>query len=467
MVFGVRVYSTSFFIDVWEHWAEETIMWATNDVQLFDGYEDGTFRPNEKITRAEFIVILNRAINLTKAVDLENEMNIDNSTMECIREYKDLDNSFWAYDEICSVFNNINNSNKNINLNDIFEGEYLNPNDAITREEAILLSSCFIGPPVFDKKLVFMDLNLNYKFYNQIQLIINNGIIKGDKGYIYLEKNITRAEAATLIQRLYNEMLINEKNYIYEIELLENIYDSKFDYFGDYLSKNSLYNTKQDRIYSKAINTLEYLKIIRTIPYSERELYDNNPLESIKTLKKDNYWNQLGVNYYLISYDEFVDDSERVVLLNEIVDMYLNRDDLNYQQSKILAEKILSEDKLDANLVLKFLEKWNQISITESERANILFYKTKLLIKNNMDYKKILSEYDLFESKNTIKKIENHLHFINNKAYLMTLNNQYSDTLEYLLISWEKCKKYRSYDASKKVVDEFFIGAIKKIKRNI
>lgn len=51
------------FLDVHKHWAEESIQQAV-ELGFIKGYQDGTFRPNADITRAEFIVILTKALKL-------------------------------------------------------------------------------------------------------------------------------------------------------------------------------------------------------------------------------------------------------------------------------------------------------------------------------------------------------------------------------------------------------------------
>ena len=44
--------------DVFGHWAEFTITKWQNEGRI-GGYEDGTFRPDQSITRAEFVRLLN------------------------------------------------------------------------------------------------------------------------------------------------------------------------------------------------------------------------------------------------------------------------------------------------------------------------------------------------------------------------------------------------------------------------
>ena len=50
------------FNDVNKHWANEYIMILQAN-QITQGYPDGSFKPNEKITRAEFSTMLARMMN--------------------------------------------------------------------------------------------------------------------------------------------------------------------------------------------------------------------------------------------------------------------------------------------------------------------------------------------------------------------------------------------------------------------
>ncbi|WP_179136314.1 S8 family serine peptidase [Paenibacillus sp. 32352] len=50
------------FKDVQNHWAEESIQWATKE-GLVKGFEDGTFKPNAKVTEAQFLAMIIRLYN--------------------------------------------------------------------------------------------------------------------------------------------------------------------------------------------------------------------------------------------------------------------------------------------------------------------------------------------------------------------------------------------------------------------
>ena len=56
--------------DVQGHWAEKEInKWIQQN--LVGGYADGTFKPDQNLTRAEFVAMVNRAFGYTQKIDLE------------------------------------------------------------------------------------------------------------------------------------------------------------------------------------------------------------------------------------------------------------------------------------------------------------------------------------------------------------------------------------------------------------
>ena len=64
---AVRFFSASYegeslFPDIDQHWAKDYINTAAYE-GLINGYEDGTFRPNQPITRAEAMAIVNRVLD--------------------------------------------------------------------------------------------------------------------------------------------------------------------------------------------------------------------------------------------------------------------------------------------------------------------------------------------------------------------------------------------------------------------
>ena len=66
------------FPDIAEHWAADVINQAT-DLGLLHGYPDGSFRPNQPISRAEAVTLLNLLFNRTSCTEhLINEQELPN-----------------------------------------------------------------------------------------------------------------------------------------------------------------------------------------------------------------------------------------------------------------------------------------------------------------------------------------------------------------------------------------------------
>ena len=74
------------FTDAVGHWAESFIALLT-EKGIINGYTDGTFRPDMPITRAEAVAIINRTVPR-------------NGNLTTVKQFADVDSSFWAYEEI-------------------------------------------------------------------------------------------------------------------------------------------------------------------------------------------------------------------------------------------------------------------------------------------------------------------------------------------------------------------------------
>ncbi|WP_244199479.1 S-layer homology domain-containing protein [Halobacillus trueperi] len=94
------------------HWAYGYINAAVN-AGLITGYENGTFQPDEAITRSEIAAIINRAFEFS---------NKSNSY-----RFKDMNSSHWAYDDVYTLASNSITSGYNDNT--------FRPNQEATRAE--------------------------------------------------------------------------------------------------------------------------------------------------------------------------------------------------------------------------------------------------------------------------------------------------------------------------------------------
>lgn len=148
--------------DIESHWSKPYVTQGIEEGWI-KGYEDETIRPNDKITRSEFISILSRILNL------------DRFNLKTSSEYSDLDTEAWSKSSIESA--------ESVGLLKFtFTESYLNPSKEITREEAANLLEYSLLLDNFEKngsslndELISTALEL---FESQIELKSDNGLLK-------------------------------------------------------------------------------------------------------------------------------------------------------------------------------------------------------------------------------------------------------------------------------------------------
>ena len=95
-----KPYGTAPFADVVDHWAERPIG-SEYEARRIMGYPDGTFRPDAHITRCEAAVILNKIFE--RNFDAMSLLKCKNPQM--IKYFTDLDASFWGYNDMVEATN--------------------------------------------------------------------------------------------------------------------------------------------------------------------------------------------------------------------------------------------------------------------------------------------------------------------------------------------------------------------------
>jgi|GEM_PF-5699602 len=192
--------------DISGHWAEATIKsWLEQG--YINGYSDGSFRPNNGITRAEFVKIVNHVFEV-------NRMTAD-------LHYHDLPRSHWAYDEFAAAIKAgyIGGTSQNT----------LSPDKIITRQEAavILVKLKGIGGST---SLQFKDADdIPSWSRNAIEALVAGGYINGDaKGNFRPKDGLTRAEAIVLIDKVRRDVnlpkeMLEEEMKIEQLHELPNL----------------------------------------------------------------------------------------------------------------------------------------------------------------------------------------------------------------------------------------------------
>lgn len=184
---SIAIESSDKFIDISEHWAREIIN-VIADKNIVNGYEDNTFKPNNSITRAEFLTILYNS-GLADTADIDSDIS-----------FADVTGNEWYYDYIKWGVEN--------NLIVGYDDNTFRGNNIISRQEMAVVISKFIELSDINldetEAVIFADAdNIAPWAKEYVNSISAYGIVKGDNNNCYLpNKDLTRAETAVIINQL-------------------------------------------------------------------------------------------------------------------------------------------------------------------------------------------------------------------------------------------------------------------------
>lgn len=166
-------------VDITGHWAENVIL-DMYDKKIVSGYEDGSFRPDIPVSRAEFAAMTVAAFGLQRR--------------EGSFVFSDVTDASWYYDAVmCAASNGIISG---------YEGMFL-PEQNITREDTAVilcraLERCGYSP---DGLAYFEDRDSISEYaYDAVYRLAGAGIISGFEDDLFMPHNMTtRAQAAQLL----------------------------------------------------------------------------------------------------------------------------------------------------------------------------------------------------------------------------------------------------------------------------
>ena len=116
---------------------------------LMKGYDDGTFKPDNNMTRAEFASALMRAAVITNPDAQPAEIN-----------FSDVDKSYWAYDDIAKAVS--------IGFINGYDDGTFRPEDNVTYEQAITMIFNVLGyKPVADLYGGYPHAYMSLGYYNR------------------------------------------------------------------------------------------------------------------------------------------------------------------------------------------------------------------------------------------------------------------------------------------------------------
>lgn len=172
------------FSDVEGHWAEREIYQLVS-AGAIDGFEDAAFRPDETVTRAQFIKMLVSALEL--------------DTGTSVRIFDDVDRSAWYSPYVTAAYSA-----------GIAEGDgaYFYPESEITREEMALMAARACGLSS-DNSAEFSDSgDISPWAEEAVSALTEKDIIQGfEDGTFRPRLSASRAQAAVILLRLINQLI--------------------------------------------------------------------------------------------------------------------------------------------------------------------------------------------------------------------------------------------------------------------
>ncbi|OEF98690.1 S-layer homology domain-containing protein [Desulfuribacillus alkaliarsenatis] len=177
-----------------DHWAYDNITIA-NGYRFIRGYPDLTFRPNQYVTRAELLAILNRVNQFSKLTNSQTQTQI-------------VGGSHWGV----PVLNEAISSN--IVRTEHYGAQYelFVYDEYITREEVAMLSAQLLRAKGFQQlpnARNFTDIQ-NSSYRDEIRLISSYQIVQGFPDNSFRPKEfITRAQATVIANQLFQQIRNN------------------------------------------------------------------------------------------------------------------------------------------------------------------------------------------------------------------------------------------------------------------
>ena len=208
-----KIEATTSLKDLKGHWAEMTVKTAV-EKGIITGYSDGTFKPDNSITRIELITMLAKAVEKDYS-----QINVS---------FSDIPSTYWG----------LNHIKEAIAVGIIVPSELggkLNPNEKLTRLEmatmiarALQVNSDYQALLTQYKGLIPMDIpftdwkKVEQKDVPSIAMTVGTGITNGvGNGSFGMSKTTTRGEAATMISRFLQAVVKAPSDYRALVEFQE------------------------------------------------------------------------------------------------------------------------------------------------------------------------------------------------------------------------------------------------------
>jgi len=189
---GNPIQASAASIDINGHWAEEDLnKWIENGILL--GYQDGTIKPDNNITRAEFVTIINKVLGF---FELGKE------------QFSDVQDTKWYSGEILKA--------REAGYIAGYENNIFKPENYITRQEAVvIMANVFEFKSSNDYLSKFTDGDSVKDYAKEaVNALVERGYIAGyNDGTFRPDSFITRAETIKILSRIVEALYNNKGSY--------------------------------------------------------------------------------------------------------------------------------------------------------------------------------------------------------------------------------------------------------------
>ncbi len=182
-ILGNTLFSASGYSDIQSHWNQEKIL-KWKDSAVISGYSDGSFRPDNSTTRAEFSAVVCRILGLSPAASAE-------------QLFSDIAADAW-YAQFAGRLYEMGI------LSDYADGTF-RPEQNMTRQEAaVALAKAFEVTGTDEAALSRFSDRQNVASWaaEGLAALVENGYMSGSENRLRANSSITRAELMTLIDKL-------------------------------------------------------------------------------------------------------------------------------------------------------------------------------------------------------------------------------------------------------------------------
>ncbi len=253
IVLSTICYGASFTDLSENHWAYNNVSRLV-DYGIISGYQDGSFKPSNPITRAEFAKMVVLTLDLSGVEDIvftDIEDHWANNYINIIgNDFYNLETSTveikdqWAYDYRGIIINK----------------KLFKPDEHISRADAVyaIIHALDMSNETINTSEIgeFSDVIDNW-VKNSAYIAKKNGFIKGDEqGNFNANKSLTRAEVVTILCNIIDKLSIDTSaNYLKLVELINP--SPIFSRTSEYPESSSIYFSFNDVILSAELDVLD------------------------------------------------------------------------------------------------------------------------------------------------------------------------------------------------------------------